>query len=677
MTSGALPAVTMTLATVVAHVLLRTPPTRVVFNTGQMALAASTGVLVFRALGPGPSILSARSIVAAVVAALGHNVVSSLALAGVFERLDGRSTADTLRSVWRVNSVTLVGNTSFGLVLAVVATVDPVATLLASTLLIGLYLGYRGYSTAIEGQRRAESMTAMTRQLLDFSSVEHAMPRVLGRLTEVFTSSSGEVVLATGGFVRRWHLSDAELAVETLEELPSSGHLGLALSRAQGLVLNDFKGLPDGASEALVAPIGRADRAVGVVGLLGKRGLERWDETDADLLAAFASELAIAVENVELFHQVERERSRLQSETTKLGDILGAASDGITLIGASGAIASWNPAMERITGVPEIEAVGHPWYVVLRLRDESGTDLLPGQEHALTGALSGERHETPVNMQILRRNGDWRWLQCTTAPIAPHGDEPGGIVLVARDVTAERELDALKADFISTVSHELRTPLTPLKGFLATMKQRADDLTPEQLLTVNDAMNTQLTRLETLIADLLAVAELEHGRFDVHAESVDLAESVPVAVDVECSATGGASDRCRMIVREPVIAVADPVALVRSVRALVSNAIKHTQGAIEVTIDGDDEWAYVVVRDEGPGIASWDQQRIFGRFERLGDHLRRTQGPGLGLTIARSLAHRMGGEITLESDVAGGSAFTLQLPRARPRPVLQGVAREA
>jgi two-component system sensor histidine kinase ResE len=268
----------------------------------------------------------------------------------------------------------------------------------------------------------------------------------------------------------------------------------------------------------------------------------------------------------------------------------------------------------------------------------------------------------------MRRDGTWRWLQCTVSPVAAQGETLAGSVLVARDVTAEHEVDELKADFIATVSHELRTPLTPLKGFLTTLRRTGGEVKGHSLDRVLEAMSNQVNRLEALISDLLAVAELDSGQFDLHPEYVDLADQVAAAAEVEVGPD--IADRLHVEIRQRVSAVADPLAVIRIVRALVGNAIKHTEGAVTVEIDADDDRAFVRVIDTGPGIPPWEQNRIFGRFERLGDHLQRTQGPGLGLTIARALAHRMQGDVTIESDVGTGSTFTLSLPVAR-RPRLR------
>ncbi len=187
-------------------------------------------------------------------------------------------------------------------------------------------------------------------------------------------------------------------------------------------------------------------------------------------------------------------------------------------------------------------------------------------------------------------------------------------------------------------------------------------------------MSAQLTRLETLISDLLAVAELDHGQFDLHPEPMALGELVTEAVEVEAAHE---FSRGTVVVEPDVTAIADSVALVRIVRSLVSNAVKHTDGRVEVTIRSVDDEVHVAVADEGPGIASWDHQKVFNRFERLGNHLRRTQGPGLGLTIARTLAQRMDGDVTVSSDIGAGSTFTLHLPRAKPRAVRLRAVSEA
>ncbi|HEX9767209.1 MAG TPA: HAMP domain-containing sensor histidine kinase, partial [Nitriliruptorales bacterium] len=240
------------------------------------------------------------------------------------------------------------------------------------------------------------------------------------------------------------------------------------------------------------------------------------------------------------------------------------------------------------------------------------------------------------------------------------------------DVTAEYEVDVLKADFIATISHELRTPLTPLKGFVQTLRARSEAIEPHLVVQMVEGMGKQVDRLENLVADLLAVAEIDNDAAPLEGAVLDLRDATDAALALERTGTG----RVTVDGFGSVNGVGDRRAVIRIIRALVSNALKHTEGPVTVTFATDADRALVRVVDKGPGIPPWEHERIFERFGRLGDHLHRTQGPGLGLAISRALAEAMGGNVALESDVASGSVFTLSLPIARPRRVA-GTVRQA
>jgi len=107
----------------------------------------------------------------------------------------------------------------------------------------------------------------------------------------------------------------------------------------------------------------------------------------------------------------------------------------------------------------------------------------------------------------------------------------------------------------------------------------------------------------------------------------------------------------------------DRMAVTRIIDELVDNALRHTDGDVRIKVSGIDQWAGIEVADEGPGIAPWDQDRVFRQFGRLGDHLHRTAGAGLGLAIARALARDLDGDLMLDSDLGRGARFRLQLPR--------------
>ncbi|HEX2027805.1 MAG TPA: ATP-binding protein, partial [Nitriliruptorales bacterium] len=272
----------------------------------------------------------------------------------------------------------------------------------------------------------------------------------------------------------------------------------------------------------------------------------------------------------------------------------------------------------------------------------------------------------------VRPDGSRRWLRWTITPLEAHGEAAAGVVLVCRDVTRSRETEQLKDDFLATVSHELRTPLTPLRGFLATALARWRQLTTEQVEEMLHAMERQVARMESLVADLLTIADLGRGDVQVRTEPVAL---LPLAQGAAERTRADAGERVQLGIGQDVQAVTDARAVTRIVDALVSNAIKHTDGEVIVDVRTAADEVIVEVHDRGEGIPPWEQDVIFGRFGRRGDVLTRpTQGPGLGLAIARSLAERVGGRLQLRSELGRGSTFALHLPRATEPAVVAPVA---
>ncbi|MDX1621305.1 MAG: ATP-binding protein [Nitriliruptorales bacterium] len=644
---GAAP-VLLVIATLIAHLVLRTPGVKVAFNVGQVGLWTSFASGVFVAVQPPTNEITLHGLLAVLLAVLMANIVSLMALAELFRRLQAQPWLETITQVWRLNVITGIGNTSFGLLLAFVALTDPLFSLLASSLLVGLYLGYRGYAHQLQDRSRTERLHEITQALAAVPS-SGDLRHFLQGLCGLFGASRAGVTIADE---QTW-VGDSE------HETVIDASIRRQLSNEMG---GPPRRLADGT--LMVAPVTYEGEALGAIAVSGRAGVEPWDDADLTLLSTVAHEAGVALKNVELFQQVERERARWEAESTKLGDIVNAATDGIAMLSSDGVIQTWNEAMATITGVPAGQAEGQPWYVPLRIRDNNGEELLPDGDHSLNQAIRGQRYREPIDLQILRRDGKWRVLRATFAPIHREDTHPAGTVMVARDVTAELEVESLKADFVATVSHELRTPLTPLRGFLQTLAANRDKLDEDQVETIYNSMDSQLGRLERLIADLLVVADLDSGAAQLNRDPVDLLEAATVAVAHEAS-----SDTERVVVhgREDVVAIGDAKAVVRIVRSLVSNALKHTDGPVEVLIEQDGDEGNILVIDDGPGIAPWEQKQIFERFRRLGDHLTRNQGPGLGLPIAAALAERLDGKVTVESDVGEGSTFILRLPLSRPR----------
>lgn len=600
---------------------------KVVFNVGQDLVWSVLAATAVGAIGISANPTSPRSLAAAAAAAAIMVFFNFIFLQELFRRIEGRTSSEHRQQTSLLFVMTFVGNLIYGLVLAVALLQSLTAAVLTGILLGAVSLGYRGFAAMqVEGEK-IDRLHAMSQELVEASRAHASLAPVVARVARLLGAAMAEL-----------HVDGSPVLRQAADgSAPQGGH-----------------------ETKLEVPVTREGVAVGTLVVRGRQGMEPWSEADRTLLRSVANDLAVVLDNHQLFADLADERAALVAETRKLTDILDAASDGITLIRTDDRVVSWNPAMYGITGIRPEDALNRPWYSLLRLRTEDGTEVAVGETNVLSMALKGVRSPAFVLWQIMRDDGQWRWVECTAAPVERTDD--GGAVVVFRDVTSQTEVSQLKEDFIATVSHELRTPMTPLKGFLSTLRHHGESLDDEQRSVVLTSMESQVERLNGLIVDLLAVADLSRAEFQLVFSSMPLQD---VAQDVHAMFPTIAQDRVSVDDRSGGAFVrADPDALRRILHSLVDNALKHTTGDVLVrmrTVGGD---AVIEVSDQGPGIAKRDQERIFDRFARLGDHLHRTQGPGLGLTIARALAQQMEGTVTVTSSIGSGATFDLRLPLA-------------
>jgi two-component system phosphate regulon sensor histidine kinase PhoR len=242
-----------------------------------------------------------------------------------------------------------------------------------------------------------------------------------------------------------------------------------------------------------------------------------------------------------------------------------------------------------------------------------------------------------------------------------------GTVYAFTDVTEDRRLEQLKADFIATVSHELRTPLAAVHGAAKTL-QREDVLAGtevfDHLLTL---ISEQSDRLVAMVEDILLASRIDSPELDIATGRVNVAA---LAADVLAAARAHAGDRLQLeLVAPPSLppVAADGDRLRQVLANLVTNAVKYSPagGRIQIDLQACDGNVEIVVRDEGLGIAIAEQRMIFEKFYRVDANMTRgVSGSGLGLYICRELVHRMGGTIAVESQPGAGSTFIVTLPLA-------------
>jgi len=369
-----------------------------------------------------------------------------------------------------------------------------------------------------------------------------------------------------------------------------------------------------------------------------------WRNEEVEALLALAGNASAALSNAELYQRVALEKERSFA-------ILANIADGIVAVDRDGRVVLWNSAAEQITGVPQAEALGRTPLQLLGRNLETGGETAGGNR--LVSILRGH---------------DEVWLSLTEAIMRDPAGAVAGRIYAFRDISADRFVEQMKSDFVSTVSQELRRPLTSIYGFAETLLRRDVLFGEEERRTFLGYIASESERLTTIVDALLNVARLDSGDLQVNLGPTDVGAVVSEVVGaMEAAATNG-HQFVVDLPHEPVSAEADPDKLRQVLSNLVDNAVKFSPGGGKVTVAARrrSDAVEVSVADEGVGIPATEHQRIFRKFYRGdGASAREGGGTGLGLFIAEGLVSAMGGRIWVSSSEGEGASFTFELPLAQ------------
>jgi two-component system sensor histidine kinase SenX3 len=276
-------------------------------------------------------------------------------------------------------------------------------------------------------------------------------------------------------------------------------------------------------------------------------------------------------------------------------------------------------------------------------------------DRALAEGLEGRTVEQGVELF----GPPTRQVTVAASPLGPSGARLGAVVLV-RDESRLRRLEAIRQEFVANVSHELKTPIGAIALLAETLAATDDPADAERRIAL---LVEEAHRLGRIVDDLLELSEVE-GR-DHAREPVDLADLVEASVRSLKPLAERLGVRIELDLTRGPACLADARQLGSAVTNLVDNALKYSDAGTPVTVSvrPGDGWADVVVTDGGIGIPQPELERVFERFYRVDKaRSRDTGGTGLGLAIVRNVARAHGGEILVSSREGEGSTFTLRLP---------------
>jgi PAS domain S-box-containing protein len=362
-------------------------------------------------------------------------------------------------------------------------------------------------------------------------------------------------------------------------------------------------------------------------------------------------------------------RARAEAAERRLERIIEALPEGVIVADPDGHALLWNAAAITISGSidPSVNVQG---YSDMGVTYVDGRPW-PSEETPLARAIL--RGETVQGEQMVLRNqrtGEPVPILASAAPIHDIGGKLLGGVTVFQDISAMKELEQQKDDFLSAAAHDLKTPLTSVKGLVQLLQRQLlkEPGAPATAAATLANIDAAATKMAHLIDELLDVSRLEMKQdVDLLLRDVDLVRLVQRAIEEQQQGTQ--RHQVRLDSDLPVlVARCDPDRVERALPNLLSNAVKYSPAGGEVVVGltreehGGRHWGAISVSDPGVGIPAADLPRIFDRFERGGNVRGRIAGTGIGLAYVSEIARRHGGSVAVDSQEGRGSTFTFRLP---------------
>lgn len=395
-------------------------------------------------------------------------------------------------------------------------------------------------------------------------------------------------------------------------------------------------------------PVVISGKLVGIINV-ACREKNQYGEDQASILYTIINQAGTAVSKLQAL---------LESEKGKLSGILYALTDGVFTVDLQHRLTLYNPAVKTILEITSDKP----------LTSFDIVDALAGKVDLRTKIDQALAEDKPVFVPdvVLRDKA----LEVTVTLVKNDAGEKIGAAVVLHDITSEKSLEKLRQEFTAMMVHELRAPLTAvrwsseslLRNLAAAQGVAAPEKIKDTVITIEHASNNMLE----LVNDLLDVAKIEAGKFEINAQEYDLIAVIKEQIKtfqpqaemkhLEIGLTSPESYRMKF----------DKVRIGQVMGNLISNAIKYTDaGKIEVNVAPDKQKNQMVVgiKDTGVGISRDDLPQLFSKFKQLKSYDPSRKGTGLGLVVSKGIVEAHGGKIWAES--AGenlGSTFYFSIP---------------
>jgi PAS domain S-box-containing protein len=332
-------------------------------------------------------------------------------------------------------------------------------------------------------------------------------------------------------------------------------------------------------------------------------------------------------------------------------------ADGVLVANLEGRLVLWNTSSVKMLKSKGFDIAGEPleYYI-------SNEPLIA----AIKEVLSSEDKDFSMVSREIPAHDEKAILMANIAPIRDEDEKILGAVTVLRDITALKEINKIKSQFVSMVAHELRAPMAAIKGWLeVVLSGEAGGDAEQNKKWLKRAMDRSDSLL-ALVNDLLVINRMEAGKVAQKMEPVKINDVISKIVDFlrPDAEKQKVSIKAELPEELPYIQ-ADARDMEKLFTNLISNAIKYNRenGSVAIKTEVEGNFIHLRIKDTGIGISAKHLSRIFDDFYRADDErTKKISGTGLGLTIAKKIVNSHFGRIEVVSEPEKGSLFSVFLP---------------
>jgi signal transduction histidine kinase len=545
---------------------------------------------------------------------------------------------------------------------------------------------------------RLEVLYRVSRVLGESLDLNEVLTRVMDAVIELTQAERGFLMLVDPDSGRLDLRAARNLEQETLESRDmevSRTVIRNVIETGQGVIATDAQNDPRFAAQdsvilyslrsVMCAPLRVRDRIAGVVYLDNRAQSGLFTAQHLEMLNAFASQAAIAIDNARLYTQTDQALAERVSELETLTQIdreLNAQLDFTQVVDiarrwavqGTGAADGWIALLEQDTSLHIVAGFDETRQAALSaelgkqiercLSEPSSQNLAPQEGSPARLIVPIQYTNKPVGILVVERPEPF--FPTALQFLERLAGRAASAIQNARLYRAVQDANQAKTTFVSVVTHELRIPMTSIKGYTDLLRGGMVGPINEMQTNFLDVIRKNVERMSVLVSDLSDISHIETGKMKLSLSAVDMGENVDQVLQTVKPKIDEKQQTLSVSLPENLPQVnVDPNRLAQVLTNLVSNASKYTdpEGKIDLCARLEEGFIRVEVRDTGLGISAEDQKSLFTQFFRSEDPMvREQQGWGLGLNVTQRLVELMGGQIGVQSEYRQGSLFWFTVP---------------